>query len=62
MKTTGFNLSARYTMGRWLSIGGNFTRMDVRDNEKIMVGSTSVANPVYKSRMPNVPWQFADAT
>lgn len=61
VKTTGFNLSARYTMGRWLSIGGNFTRMDVRDNEKIMVGSTSVANPVYKSRMPNVPWQFADA-
>ena len=61
VKTTGFNLSARYSLGRWLSVGGNFTQMNVRDNEKIMVGSTSVANPVYKSRMPNVPWQFADA-
>lgn len=35
--------------------------MDVRDNEKLMVGSTSVANPMYHTRMPNVPWQFADA-
>lgn len=61
VKTTGFNLSARYTLGRWLSIGGNFTQMDVRDNEKIMIGSTTAANPMYKSRMPNVPWQFADA-
>lgn len=61
VKTTGFNLSARYSLGRWLSVGGNFTQMNVRDNEKIMVGSTSVANPMYKSRMPNVPWQFADA-
>lgn len=61
VKTTGYNLSARYTFGRWLSVGGNFTRMDVRDNEKMMIGSTTVANPVYKSRMPNVPYQFADA-
>lgn len=61
VKTTGFNFSARYTLGRWLSVGGNFTQMDVRDNEKIMVGSSSVANPVYNSRMPNVPYQFADA-
>lgn len=61
VKTTGFNLSARYTLGRWLSIGGNFTQMDVRDNEKIMVGNTTAANPMYKSRMPNIPWQFADA-
>lgn len=61
VKTAGFNLSARYTLGRWLSVGGNFTRMDVRDNEKLMVGSTSVANPMYHTRMPNVPWQFADA-
>ena len=61
VKTTGYNFSARYNFGRWLSIGGNFTRMDVKDNERIMVGSTSVANPVYGSRMPNVPYQFADS-
>ena len=61
VKTTGYNLSVRYNLGRWLSVGGNFTRMDVRDNEPMMVGSTSVENPVYGSRMPNVPYQFADS-
>ncbi len=61
VKTTGGNVSVRYNFGRWLSIGGNFTQMDVRDNEPIMVGSTTVANPVYKSRMPNVPYRFADS-
>jgi len=61
VKTTGYNVSLRYNLGRWLSIGGNFTQMDVKDNERIMVGSTSVENPVYGSRMPNVPYQFADS-
>lgn len=61
VKTTGYNFSLRYNLGRWLSVGGNFTRMDVKDNERMMVGSTSVANPVYGSRMPNVPYQFADS-
>lgn len=61
VKTTGYNFSLRYNFGRWLSIGGNFTQMDVKDNERIMVGSTSVENPVYGSRMPNVPYQFADS-
>ena len=60
VKTTGYNLSVRYNLGRWLSVGGNFTHMDVKDNEPMMVGSTSVENPVYGSRMPNVPYQFAD--
>ncbi len=60
VKTTGYNLSVRYTLGRWLSVGGNFTHMDVKDNKPMMVGSTSVENPVYGSRMPNVPYQFAD--
>ena len=61
VKTTGYNFSVRYNLGRWLSIGGNFTQMDVKDNERTMVGSTSVANPVYGSRMPNVPYRFADS-
>ncbi len=61
VKTTGYNFSVRYNLGRWLSIGGNFTQMDVKDNERTMVGSTSVVNPVYGSRMPNVPYRFADS-
>ena len=61
VKTLGCNFSVRYNLGRWLSVGGNFTQMDVTDNERIMVGSTTVGNPVYGSRMPNVPYRFADS-
>ena len=60
--TKGYNLSARYSLGRWLSLGGNFTQMDVRDNEPYQIGSTgnAVENLGYRSRMPNVPYRFAD--
>ena len=61
VKTLGCNFSVRYNLGRWLSVGGNFTQMDVRDDERLMVGSTTVGNPVYGSRMPNVPYRFADS-
>lgn len=60
--TKGYTLSLRYALGRWLSLGGNFTQMDVRDNERYQLGSTgnTVENLGYKSRMPNVPYRFAD--
>lgn len=60
--TKGYNLSARYSLGRWLSLGGNFTQMDVRDNERYQIGSSGneVENLGYRSRMPNVPYRFAD--
>lgn len=60
--TKGYNLSARYSLDRWLSLGGNYTQMDVRDNERYQIGSTgtSVENLGYCSRMPNVPYRFAD--
>ena len=60
--TKGYNLSARYSLGHWLSLGGNYTQMDVRDNERYQIGSTgtSVENLGYRSRMPNVPYRFAD--
>ena len=58
--TKGYNVSARYGFGRWLSVGGNFTQMNVRDNEKMQIGSTgnSVENLGYKARIPNVPYQL----
>ena len=60
--TRGYNLSLRYSWDRWLSLGGNFTQMDVRDNEKHQIGSTGtqVANLAYRSRIPNIPYRFAD--
>lgn len=41
--TKGFSVSARYNFSKWLSLGGNFTQMNVRDNMKTAMGST-VAN------------------
>lgn len=58
--TKGFNVSARYSFSRWLSLGGNFTQMNVRDNMKTAQGSTAT-NLSYRERMPNLPYMFADA-
>lgn len=58
--TKGYNLSARYNFSKWLSLGGNFTQMNVRDNQKTAIGS-SATNIAYKQRMPNLPYRFADS-
>ena len=58
--TLGANISARYTFAKWLSVGGNFTYMDVRDNMKLALGTT-MPNLGYGDRMPNIPYLFADA-
>ena len=59
--TFGGNFTARYTLSKWLSVGGNITYMDVRDNMPIAIGTTSMPNLGYKDRMPNIPYLFADS-
>lgn len=61
VKTLGGSLSMRYTFGGWLSVGGNVSYMDVRDNQKIAIGTTSMPNLGYGDRMPNIPYLFADS-
>lgn len=58
--TKGYNISARYGFGKRVSVGGNFTQMDVRDNMKTSI-SGSAENIAYKERMPNLPYIFADS-
>ena len=58
--TKGFSVSARYNFSKWVSLGGNFTQMNVRDNMKTAMGST-MANVAYGERMPNQPYMFADS-
>lgn len=58
--TKGYNISARYGFGKWVSVGGNFTQLDVRDNMKTSI-SGSAENIAYKERMPNLPYIFADS-
>lgn len=60
VKTGGFSISARYSFSKWLSVGGNFTQMNIRDNMRTAMNSTS-ANVSYKERMPNQPYMFADS-
>ena len=59
VETKGYNFSLRYGFSHWLSVGGNFTQMDVRDKQQTQLG-TSTPNLAYGARMPNIPYQFAD--
>ena len=61
VRTWGVTLSARYSFATWLSVGGNISYMDVRDNMKIAIGTTSMPNLGYGDRMPNIPYLFADS-
>lgn len=60
VETKGYSLSVRYNFRNWLSVGGNFTQMDVRDKMKTSI-SSSAANLAYGERMPNLPYRFADS-
>ena len=60
VETQGLNLTVRYHFSNWLSIGGNFTQMNVRDKMKTSI-SSSASNLAYGERMPNLPYQFADS-
>lgn len=61
VRTWGITLSARYSFANWLSVGGNVSYMDVRDNMPIAIGTTSMPNLGYGDRMPNIPYLFADS-
>lgn len=59
--TKGYNISARYGFENWVSIGGNFTQMNVRDNVKTVTSGSSQESLTYKARIPNLPYQFANS-
>ncbi len=60
VKTTGVRASAHYNFSKWVSLGGNFTYMNVRDKCPTMPNTTA-ANLSYGQRMPNLPYLFADS-
>lgn len=57
----GYNVSMRYNYLQWISIGGSFTQMDVRDNVKTIGSGTNQENVTYGARMPNLPYRFANS-
>ena len=61
VETKGYTFSARYGFANWVSVGGNFTQMDVRDNVKTVSSESTQRSLTYGSRMPNMPYQFANS-
>ena len=61
VETKGYNISVRYGFANWVSVGGNFTQMNVRDNEKTVTSGTNQESLTYGARMPNLPYQFANS-
>ncbi len=61
VETKGYNISARYGFSHWVSVGGNFTQMNVRDNVKTTGSETSQESLTYGARMPNLPYRFANS-
>lgn len=58
--TKGYTLTARYDFSNWLSLGGNFTEINTRNNVKTYANSDA-SNLTYGARMPNVPYLFANS-
>lgn len=61
VETKGYNISVRYGFANWVSVGGNFTQMNVRDNVKTVSSGTNQESLTYGARMPNLPYQFANS-
>ncbi|MCD7899627.1 MAG: carboxypeptidase-like regulatory domain-containing protein [Bacteroides sp.] len=61
VETKGFNIAANYSYSKWISIGANLTKTDVRDNVKTVEGGSNQENQVYGARMPNIPYLFANS-
>ena len=61
VETKGYNISVCYGFANWVSVGGNFTQMNVRDNVKTVTSGTNQESLTYGARMPNLPYQFANS-
>ena len=61
VETKGYNISVRYGFANWVSVGGNFTQMNVRDNVKTVTSGTNQESLTFGARMPNLPYQFANS-
>lgn len=59
--TKGYSISVRYSFADWLSLGGNLTQMNARDNVKTASSGSNQKSVYYKARMKNVPYQFANS-
>lgn len=55
----GYNFAVRYGFSKWISVGGNFTQLDARNNVKTFINGNE--DITYGVRMPNVPYRYTNA-
>ncbi len=56
----GFDVEARYSYDRKLSVGANVTYQNLRNQTKYEISKTDVSI-FYKDRLPNIPYLFGNA-
>lgn len=61
VRTEGFNISLRYAYSNWVSLGGTFNLMNVRDRVRTISSGTSQESLTFGARMPNLPYCFANS-
>lgn len=61
VETKGYNITLRYSFDGWVSVGGTFSSMDVRDNVKTLNEGSAQINLTYRDRIPNQPYLFANS-
>lgn len=60
VRNMGVDVEARYYFKNKAMVGGNFTVMNLYNNESKENSQGSLASGQYKDRMPNIPYQFAN--
>lgn len=59
--TKGYSLSVRYSFSNWLSVGGTYSEINARENEKSMGANNSQQSITYKARISNLPYRLANS-
>jgi outer membrane cobalamin receptor len=61
VRNLGYTGEIRYSFGRLLTLGGNFTYQNLINREKYRSPGSPVISTSYRSRVPNVPWLYGNA-
>jgi hypothetical protein len=61
VRNIGYTGEIRYSYGRLLTVGGNFTYQNLRNKEKYRSPGSPVISTSYNSRVPNVPYLYGNA-
>lgn len=61
VESKGFNISLRYSYGGWVSLGGTFNNINMRNREKYSSSTSTTESLYYNVRIPNQPYTYANS-